>query len=414
MNNFVSALGIIVFCIIAWAISSNRKKISWRPVAAGIILQLIIALIVFQAPGSRDFFVFLSDLVNRTIEASREGVEFVFGDLGKANSKYGFILAFQALPFIVVFAALMGLLYYTGVMPFIIRIMARFIHRTFGTSGAESMCAASNVFVGIESCTTIRPYLEGLTRSEAFLILVAGMSTVASSVMAVYVSILNKVFPTIAGHLISASVLSIPAAFAICKLMEPETDEPATADWHNVKLHVEDTPGGFTESIINGATDGGKLAWGVTITLLAFIGLLGIVKAGLSVATGQENFLINMLGYAFYPFAWLCGVVPQDIPAVSKLLGTRLIMTEIPAYIQLSSLTGTLDPRSVIIASYALCGFAHIASMAIFIGGISMLAPGLRPLLAKIGFKALLAATLVTLMTGAIAGLFCTAAGSIL
>ncbi len=414
MGNVISVAGVIVFCLIAWGISSDRRKINWRPVIAGIVLQLLLALLVFQAPGSRLVFVSLSNFVNHALEASREGVVFVFGDLAEVKSKIGFCLAFQALPFIVVFASLMALLYYTGLMPFIIRHLAKFIHKVFGTSGAESMCAASNIFVGIESCTTIRPYLAGLTRSEAFLILVAGMSTVASSVMAVYVSFLNNVFPTIAGHLVSASFLSIPAAFTVCKLMEPETGEPLTADWHKVKIHREETPGGFTEALLNGANDGGKLAWGVTVTLLAFIGILGMLKALLHACCGDSITVTQLLGYIFYPFTWLCGVPGKDVPAVSDLLGTRLIMTEVPAYFKLAEIADKLEPRSLIIASYALCGFAHIASMAIFIGGISMLAPNLRSLLAKIGFKALLAATLVTLMTGAVAGIFCAASRSIL
>lgn len=409
MESLVSLLGIAVFSLIAWGCSSNHRAVNRRTVGIGILLQLAFAAVVFTAPGSRTVFVFLSNAVNALLESSREGLIFVFGpQLAAANSPQGVILAFQVLPFIIIFAALMGILYYLRIIPFIIRVLARFIYRAMGTSGAESLCAASNIFVGIESATTIRPYIRNMTRSELFLVLTVGMATVASSVMAVYVSFLNQVFPTIAGHLISASILSVPAAIVIAKLMEPESEIPETAEWHKCKLHQDGEPAGFTEAVINGANNGAKLAVGVGITLIAFVGLLGIVRVIFFKVTGGTFSVEQLLGYLFYPLTWLMGVKAADVPAISQLLGMRLILTEIPSYLGLAKFAAAGgDPRSVMIASYALCGFAHIASMAIFVGGIGALAPERLPLLARLGFKALLAATLVTLMTGAVAGVFC-------
>ena len=406
MQNFISFTGIVSFCLIAWALSSNRKKISWRPILVGLGLQMLLAGIVFWAPGSRSVFVHLSRFINAVIESSREGMTFVFGGLGAKNCSLGMILAFQVLPFIIVFSAFMAILYYLKIIPFIIKRLAKFIFTFMGTSGAESLCAASNIFVGIESVTTIRPYIEKMTRSELFLILTVGMATVASSVMAVYVSFLSSTFPTIAGHLLSASILSIPAAIVVCKLMEPETAVPETGEWEQCKLHHDENISSMTEAVIGGANNGAKLAVGVAVTLIAFVGILGVVRVFFSNISGGALTVEEFLSYIFYPFTWLMGVKDSDVSAVSQMLGIRIILTEIPAYLKLSQFAKNADPRSVLIASYALCGFAHIASVAIFAGGIGALAPSRMSLLAKLGFKALIAATLVTLMTGAVAGLF--------
>ena len=406
MQNFISFIGIIVFCIIAWLLSSSPKKVNWRPVLIGLALQFVFAAMVFLAPGSKSVFVHLSIFINTVIEASREGLTFVFGKLGTEKCSLGTILAFQVLPFIIVFSAFMAILYYLKIIPFIIRGLAKFIFTFMGTSGAESLCAASNIFVGIESVTAIRPYIRKMTRSELFLILTVGMATVASSVMALYVSFLNNVFPSIAGHLLSASILSVPAAIVVCKLMEPETAVPETGDWEQCKMHHDAKASCMTEAVIGGANNGAKLAVGVAVTLIAFVGILGVVRVVFAYITGGSMGVEQLLGYIFYPFTWLMGVKSSDVPAVSELLGIRIILTEIPAYIKLGQLAKNADPRTVLIASYSLCGFAHIASVAIFTGGIGALAPERMPLLAKLGFKALIAATLTTLMTGAIAGVF--------
>ncbi len=406
MENLISLFGFVVLIAFTWVLSWNRRKVNWRLVIGGVVLQFIVGALIFCLPCTRTAIVWLSQRFTDIINFSNKGPEFVFGGLASGKHSMGFILAFQVFPLIIVFSSLMAMLYYLRVIPFIIKMFARFLAKVLKTSGAESLCAASNVFVGVESVTSIRPYLATMTQSELFTILVVGMSTIASSVLAAYVKMLYGVFPAIAGHLISASILSVPAAFVISKVMIPETGQPETADASKCELHIEYNTG-FTASLIQGANAGAKLAVGVAVTLIAFIGLLGILE-GICGWFGYPGFIQDFLSWIFYPFAWLIGIAPQDVPEVSKLLGTRLVETEIPAYIDLAKIaqSHTISPRSMLIASYALCGFTHVASMAIFVGGIGALVPERVPLLAKLGPWALLAATLVTLMTGAVAGIF--------
>lgn len=406
MLRVVSFFGFICFCFLAWLLSSARRKIRWRPLIAAAAAEFLLAAAVFHCPGSRRLFLSFSRAFIRALEASREGITFVFGDLGKPGGP--FILAFQSLPFIVIFSALTGLLYHLRVLPWIIGLIARRIKRALGISAAESLCAASNIFVGIESVTTIRPYLGGLTRSELFLILTVGMATVASSVMALYVSLLGGVFPTIAGHLFSASVLSVPASVLAAKLMEPETGTPETAEWGRCRIELPPSYQSFIGSVISGAADGGRLVAGIVVSLLAFIGLLGILRAGISFCSGGAVTAEQALGFVFYPFAFLLGLAPEAVPRAAELLGMRLVFTEVPAYIRLAELLrGGLDSRSAVIISYALCGFSHVASLGIFAGGISALVPERRGVIASIGVRALIASTLATLLTGAVAGVFC-------
>ncbi len=418
--NLISLAGFLCIAGLAWCLSDSRRKICWRPVIGGIILQFVFAFIVFCAPeklispsipGSRELFVLFSDLFNRFIEYSRQGITFVFGSLGSYNQTTGFILAFQVLPLIIIFSSLFSLLYYLGVMQKLIRGFAVLFSKTMNISGAESLSTSANIFVGIEASLAVRPYLAKMTRSELFTIIVAGMASVASSVLAIYVSYLNKDFPLIAGHLMSASILSVPATFIITKLMIPETDTPETRNIHDCKMYT-DPDTNWIEAIINGAMNGAKLAVGVGVTLIAFVGLLGIfeglivylqTKAGIV----EPVTLIGMLSYLFKPFTFLMGIRPDDINTVSNMLGTRLILTEIPAYQALAKFaTDGGDPRTLVIASYALCGFTHVASMAIFIGGTGTLAPNQLPVMTKFGPRALLAATFVTFLNGCTAGIF--------
>lgn len=404
--NLWSLAGFGGFLLLGWLCSRNRRQVVWRPVLWGVGLQFLLGMVIFSWPHSRIGIFALSAAVNRLIAASQEGVVFLFGSLGQAGSGSGFILATQTLPLIVIFSSLMALLYYWGVIPALIRWIAGGIYRIFRTSGAEAVIAASNIFVGIESVMAVRPYLDRMTRSELFLALTVGMSTVASSVLALYVAFLNPVFPSIAGHLISASVLSVPAAFAIAKLMEPEEELPVTRDWANCRLYEGERAGSFVEAILNGANDGARLAVGVGVLLLAMIGLLGMLRMISDGILPGGVTLERMLGWLFWPFAAMLGVPPGDIPVTAEMLGKRLLLTEIPSYLQLAEFAKNGSPRTTLICSYALCGFAHIASVAIFVGGIAALAPSRKGLLAGLGLKALLAATLTTLMTGAVAGIF--------
>lgn len=416
--NLVSLAGIFVLMAVAWLFSRSRR-LNLRCIAFGVGLQLVLALLVFWAPGSTGVFVWLNGVVARLFESASAGQKFLFGKLGdpRGPEPVGFVLAFGALPVIIFFAALMGLLYYWRIMPLIIRGFAWLFTRLMRVSGAESLCAASNIFVGIESAATVRPYLAEMTRSELCTILTAGMATIASSVLMLYASFLDDVFPTIAGHLISASILSAPAAIVMSKILLPEDGTPLTMG-RSVAPAEQRQPGAIA-AIVSGAMAGVKLVVGIVALLIAFLGLVALVNlilGSLGAAVGGYFFdvdpqlsLEKLLGYVMWPFAVIMGVPPGDATVAGELLGKRLIVTELYAY---QDLAGAIEarafahPRSAVVVAYALCGFAHVASLAIFVGGIAALVPQRRKDLAAVGPRALVAATLACLMTGAVAGAF--------
>ncbi len=417
--NLISFGGLFVLIFLGWLLSANRKVFNWRAVAGGLALQLVFGAFIFFVPAGTTLFLWLNDAVMKVLDAAQAGIKFCFGPLaagpGQPGSP-GFILALQALPTIVFFATLMDVLYYLKVMQHIVNGFTRLFTRLLRISGAESLATASNIFVGIEAAVVVRPYLATMTRSELALVLTSGFATVASSTLGLYVMLLHQSFPTIAGHLMSASLLGAPAAIVMAKLLMPETEQPETLG-QIVPPHYE-KPASLIESAINGANAGGKLVMGVIVLLLAFIGLMELLNLGLDgIAVLIEKIfhvhwnlrLENLLAYVFYPFALLIGVSPADAWEVGRLLGLRFVLTEIPAYQELARLmaSGALhDPRSAVLASYALCGFAHIPSIAIFVGGTAALAPNQTRNLAAVAFRALLAATLACLMIAAIAGTF--------
>ncbi|MFC2141818.1 NupC/NupG family nucleoside CNT transporter [Acidobacteriota bacterium] len=431
LYNLVSLAGIFILVGVAWLCSSNRRVVNWRVITWGVILQLCFALFIFLIPAGSRFFLFVNSMVVKVLESSTAGTKFVFGRLAlppgtigeSGETSLGYILGLQSLPTIIFFAALVGALYYLKIMPLVIRGFAYVFSRLMRISGAESLSASSNIFVGIESALVIQPHLKKMTRSELTTVLAAGMGTIASTVLALYVFYLQDLLPTIAGHLVSASFLSAPAAVVMSKLIVPETGEPVTLGI-SVKPHYE-REDNIIMAIINGAWSGLRLLGGIFTLLIAFLGIMALIDLVLGGAGGYLNqwfglnvewSLSGLLGYVFYPFALLLGVPPADATEVARLLGQRPIVTELAAYRELAVLLENGDlihPRSAIIASYALCGFAHVASLAIFVGGISALAPERVKDLSRLGFRALLAATLACLMTGAVAGVFYTS-GSIL
>jgi CNT family concentrative nucleoside transporter len=422
--HFVSALGFLVFAGVAWLLSTDRRKIAWKTIAWGVSLQLVIGLLIFQFPGTHRIFLVLNDAVLALLDASKAGTAFLFGPLAASpgeTGSVGFILLFQVLPVAIFFAAFTAVLYYLRVLQWVVRLFARVFHHTMGTSGAESLCGAANIFVGVESALVIRPYLDKMTRSELLTVLTTGMATVASSTLGIYVAFLTGVFPHIAGHLLSASVIAIPAAIVVCKLLVPETETPETA--LGVPDEDESTrPRNLMSAIIEGSMDGLKLAAGISALLIAILGLvaLGDKMLGLGSAwfgMAEPLSLVRILSWVFRPFAYLLGIQSSDIPIAAKLLGERVILTEVVSYndlAQLISSGGVTNGRTVVILSYALCGFAHVASVAIFVGGTAALAPKRRDDLAALGWRALVAATLATLMTGCIAGIFSTGEGVLL
>jgi CNT family concentrative nucleoside transporter len=380
----------------------------------------VFAFIVFRLSAGVVIFSWLNDAALRVISFAKDGIYFVFGPLAispgetgpMGETSPGFILAFQVLPSIIFFSSLVSLLYYLNIIPVIIKVFARIFTYLMRISGAEALCASSNMFVGVESVLTIRPYIQEMTRSELCTVLTAGMGTIASTVLALYVGFLHREFPSIAGHLISASVISAPAAIIMSKLVVPETEGPKTL---GVRVQVEKDRRSSTwiESIITGANDGVKLCVGIIALLLAFLGLLSMSNWFLGFM-GAKIFGIDLslqliLKYLYYPITLIMGVPSQDAGQIATLLGERTIVTEVVSYQHLHQLIKdgvVTNTRSITIASYALCGFAHIASLAIFVGGFSALAPARAKDLAQLGFRALYAATLACLMTGCVAGLF--------
>jgi len=427
IHNLISLAGVFLLAICCWLVSTNRRLINWHAVIGGIAIQMLIGLLVFRMSlGIRAFYLINDGLV-AILERASEGARFVFGPLaipaGKPGS-IGFILAFQGFPSIIFFSALIAVLYYIGLMQLIIRGFAYCFSRLLRVSGAESLVAASNIFVGVESVLTVRPYLADMTCSELCTVLTAGMATVASNVLAIYVVTLKDQFPAIAGHLVSASLLSAPAAIVTSKLIWPEDGKPSTLG-RQARPFVSEHNGLF-ESIISGSNAGLRMVAGIVAMLVAILGLVALVDLGLERIGSLVNRVLEtkgtwslrgLSGYLFYPFTVIIGVPLSDAWQISQIIGQRLIVTEVPAYQDLASAlsSGRLHwpHRSAVIATYALCGFAHLASVAIFAGGVAAVAPGRTSDLARVAFRALVAATMACLMTAAVAGTFF-AGGSIL
>ncbi len=515
--NLLSFIGIFALCGIAWLTSENRRLIPWRTIAWGIGLQLILGLFVFLVPLTRLVVEVISNAVNSMLDATEAGARFVFGALlvpdpvsipgpilagrwiaravtppyvpvpgDRLSADFlnlGYIFAFRALPSVIFFSALMSLLYSLGLIQPIVNLFAKIFQRTMRLSGAEALSGASNIFVGIESVLVVRPYLERMTRSELCAILASCFGSIASTVLALYAGLLRPVFPNITGHLVSASMMAIPACFVISKILVPEAEVPetmgvqlekqaqsdidlvaTTQSLESFEAVVASEEGAVAiaepesecsgdpvlpeaksiaapetvevaektvllspmESVVVGALDGVKLAVAIAALLIAILGLVALVNlffANLaSLATSSQPFisaigrvfqvvtLQNIAGALFLPLTFLIGVSLkwQELWQASLLLGQRLIATEVPSYQQLGVLAsqGAISDRTLLIVSYALCGFAHIPSLGIFVGGLIGIVPSRRKDISSLGLKALWAATLATLMIGAIAGLY--------
>jgi concentrative nucleoside transporter, CNT family len=424
MLHLISALGFFAFAGIAWLLSAHRRKVNWRTIAWGMGLQLFIGLLIFRLPISRQIFLKLNDGVMALLDVSKAGSNFLLGPLAAGpgeQGSVGFILAFQALPIAVFFSALSAALYHLNVLQFIVRAFAKLFHRTMKISGAESLCGAANIFVGVESALVIRPYLAKLTRSELLCVLSTGMATAASTTLGIYTLLLSKSFPNIAGHLLSASVIAIPASVVMVKLLMPETETPETA----LTVPTEDKStrsSNLMSAIIEGANDGLKLAVGIATLLVAILALVALCDKLIGwpsqmLGLSEPLSITKILSWIFYPLVALLGIARADLAEAARLLGERVILTEVVAYQDLAQMVASgqiSDPRTVVILSYALCGFAHVASVAIFVGGTAALVPSRRDDLASLGFRALLAATLGTLMTGCVAGIFSDGQGVLL
>jgi len=389
----VSVLGLFVLLGIAWAASNNRKAIRWRIVAWGMGLQLLFALAILKTAPGETAFTWVSDAFARLISFTDDGARFVWGWLYKKEGSYSFIL--DALMTIVFFSALMSLLYHLRVMQWVVGGIARVMRRTMGTSGSETLSAAANIFVGqTEAPLVVRPFVETMTLSELHAVMVGGFATIAGGVLAAYVS-----FGIDAGHLVAASFMSAPAALVAAKMFYPETQDSVTAG--EVKIRLERTTANVFDAVCVGAGDGMKLVLNVAAMVLAFVALIAMVNWGIGLIH-EGLTLQKIFGWIFAPVAWVMGVPWEDCTKIGQLLGTRMVVNEFVAYLDLMKID--ISPRGYVIATYAFCGFANFGSIAIQIGGISTIAPSRRADLARLGLRAMLAGTLASFLTANIAG----------
>ena len=406
MERFTGLLGLVVVMALAYAFSQNRRAIQPRVIYWGLGLQVGFAFLVLKTP-IREWFQLVSNGINRLIGYSVEGSKFVFGDkLGAPNDQFGVVFAFQVLPIVIFIASLFAILYQLGVMQVFVRSMAVMMQKVMGTSGAESTSVAASIFMGqTEAPLTIRPFLAGLTQSELFTIMTSGMAHVSGAVMAAYVLIAKVEIQ----HLLTAVIMTSPATLMLAKMLIPETDTPATMGGVNVEV---EKPGvNVIDAAARGASDGLQLALNIGGMLIAFIGLIAMVNGGLQALHGTSMFgwlpdsMQGILGRLFAPVAWILGVKWEDCTKVGNLLGTRLILNEFVAFVDLGKISQTLDHKSFVIATYALCGFANLSSVAIQVGGIGALAPTRKSDIARLGLKAVAAGTMANFMSACIAGM---------
>jgi CNT family concentrative nucleoside transporter len=422
LDRGLSFLGIPILIGIAWLLSTNRKAINWKTVGWGVALQILFGLVVLSPQLQDFFFVVVDGGVKKLISFAEEGAHFVFGSIemhqitmpdGKPQTFAGRVsppvqtFAFWILPTIVFFSSLMAILYHLGIMQKAVIVVAWVMQRTMGTSGAESLSAAANIFVGqTEAPLVVKPFIEKMTRSELHAIMTGGFATVAGGVMAAYVGFLQDI-PNIAGHLVTASILSAPAALAVSKVMVPEDGTPVTLG--TLKMEVPKTARNVIEAAAKGATEGVKLALNVAGMLIAFVGLIAMFNFIVGALTGGALSLELILAYGFAPIAFVMGVPWGECLAVGTLLGQKIVLTEFVAYINLGAMVAAEEPvlsqRSAIIASYGLCGFANFASIGIQLGGIGGIAPNRMGDLAELGFRAMIAGSIAAFMTGTIAGI---------
>ncbi|MDY0143192.1 MAG: nucleoside transporter C-terminal domain-containing protein [Bacteroidales bacterium] len=417
-------LGMIVLIFIAWIFSTNRKKISWRVVLIGLSTQAILAIGVLKVPFIKAIFEFVGKIFVKILAFSGEGAEFLLGGLMDVNT-YGYIFAFQILPTIVFFSALTSVLFYLGIIQKVVHALAWVMTKAMKISGAESLSVAGNIFLGqTESPLMIKAYLAKMNKSEILLVMIGGMATVAGGVLAAYIGFLGGDDPLLrlefAKHLLAASVMAAPGAVVVSKILCPQT-EPVN---ENVEVSKDKAGANFLDAMSNGTTEGLKLAVNVAAMLLvfvAFIAMFNFIVGKIGIWThlnpiiadftnGQYDSLSLefILGYAFAPLMWLIGVGAEDITFVGRLLGEKLIMSEFIGYMSLAELKSSgifSEQKSIIMATYMLCGFANFASIGIQIGGIGSLAPNQRTQLSKFGIKALIGGTIASLLSATMVGI---------
>ena len=439
-------IGMTFIIALALAFSKDRKAVNWRLVGTGLGLQFVLALFILRGSAMSEFFAplgwpkqffsFISSFFVVVLDFTTEGAMFIFGDLAKGpgmEGSLGFFFAFQVLPTIVFFAAITTLLYHYGILQAVVRYMASGMQKAMGTSGAESLSVVANIFVGqTEAPLVVKPYVERMTPSELMAVMTGGMATIAGGVMAAYIQILGDSYALanelslevgrqlFAEQLLGASLMAAPAALVIAKILYPETQTPETMG--EVRVEVEKKDANGIDAASSGAAEGLKLALNVGGMLLAFIALLAMLNSMLGFIGSLPNSvgelvgldipilevtIQTILGYIFMPLAFIIGVPWEDALAVGSMIGTKIVLTEFIAFIDLSNLVlaGELQQKTIFMATFALCGFANFASIAIQIGGIGGIAPSRKAELAKFGLKAVMAGTLANMMTATWAGI---------
>ncbi len=405
MTALLPLVGVAVLIGIAWAISADRRRFPWKLVAWGLGLQVVFAFLVLRTSGGAAALAAAAGFVDLALAQANAGIELLFGPLAD-RERFGVILAVSALPAIVYVASVFAVLYYLGVLQAVVAVMARLMVRTLGTSGAETLSAAANVFMGqTEAPLVIRPYLESMTRSELHAVMVSGMATVSGGMLAAYVALgVDSQF------LLAASLVNAPAALMMAKIIVPETATPETAGRISRKMLAgrSEHGGGQDANVIDaaarGAADGIRLVINVVAMVIAFLSIVALIDLPLGLV-GLS--LTGILGWALAPLAWLMGAPPGEAAALAGLIGKKLILNEFVAYLDLAELIreGSLSARTELMATFALCGFANLGSVGIQIGGIGALAPGRKSDLAWLGLRALAGGALATLLTATLAGM---------
>src|SRR5215475_11207922 len=405
MGRFTGLLGLIAILGAAWVCSEHKRAIKLRILAWGMGLQLLFAVLVLKTDFGKGF-QWIGAGVNSMLDYAEKGSEFLFGPLGIKSGPYGVIFAFQVLPIVIFIASFFAILYYLGVMQWIVRAMAVAMQKVMGVSGAESLNVAASIFMGqTEAPLTIKPFIAGMTESELFTIMTSGMAHVSGAVMAAYVKVAHVEIQ----HLLTAVIMTAPATIMLAKIFVPETEKPVTAG--KVEVKIEKTAVNVIDAAAQGAGDGLHLALNIAGMLIAFLALIAMVNGILG---GIHNLphmgwlpqsLEKIFGVIFAPVAWVMGVPWKDASAIGDLLGTRLVLNEFVAFLKLGPMKSSLDPRSFVIATYALCGFANFSSIAIQIGGIGALAPNRKSDLARLGLRAVAAGSMANFMSACIAGM---------
>ncbi len=412
MTRLHSIAGLIILALIAWIISEKRTKVNYKTITAGLILQISLAIFLTKLPFSRSFFMKLNNIVSALQESTAEGTSFVFGYLAGGSAPFeitdpgsGFLMAFQSLPLVLIMSALSALLFYWKIAPLAVRFFSWLLSRSMGVGGAEGVGVSANIFVGmVEAPLLVKPYISVISRSELFTIMTSGMATIAGTVMVLYATILDSVIPGITGHLLTASLISAPAAITVSKLMIPETGTLSSG-----RIDIPNNASSTMDAVTKGTMDGITLLLNIIamlIVLVALVHLLNIMLGILPDMGGEPLTIQRLLGYIMAPVTWLMGIPWSEAKTTGSLMGVKTILNELIAYQDLASLgSEVISERSRLIMTYALCGFANLGSLGIMIGGLGAMAPDRRDEIVNLGVKSVIGGTIATCMTGAVIGI---------